>query len=123
MIYGLYDSKVELEEKVSATSGFRSQKVVDVGPIMLDAERCVHCSRCIRFEREVTGTNLMEFRWRADHMEIATFEDRPITHDYAGNRGLPGRGSPLSRLALQAVQAPRPRGAASSLRARRAILR
>ncbi|MEO8501687.1 MAG: molybdopterin-dependent oxidoreductase, partial [Vicinamibacteria bacterium] len=85
MIYGLYDSRVELEEKVSATSGFRSQKVVDLGPIMLDAERCVHCSRCIRFEKEVTGTNLMEFRWRADHMEIATYEDGPITHEYSGN--------------------------------------
>jgi NADH-quinone oxidoreductase subunit G len=85
MLYGLYDSKVELEDKISATSGFRSQKVVDLGAILLDAERCVHCSRCIRFEREVTGTNLMEFRWRADHMEIATFQDRPITHGYAGN--------------------------------------
>ncbi len=85
MLYGLYDSKVDLEEKVSATSGFRFQKAVDLGPIVLDSERCVHCSRCIRFEREVTGTNLMEFRWRADHMEIATFQDRPITHAYAGN--------------------------------------
>lgn len=85
MLYGLYGSKVELEDKVSATSGFRFQKVVDLGPIVLDSERCVHCSRCIRFEKEVTGTNLMEFRWRADHMEIATFEDRPITHAYAGN--------------------------------------
>ena len=44
------------------TSGFRFQKVVDLGPIMLDSERCVLCSRCIRFEKEVTGTNLMEFR-------------------------------------------------------------
>jgi NADH-quinone oxidoreductase subunit G len=85
MLYGLYGSQVELEDKVSATSGFRFQKVVDLGPIVLDSERCVHCSRCIRFEKEVTGTNLMEFRWRADHMEIATFEDRPITHAYAGN--------------------------------------
>jgi NADH-quinone oxidoreductase subunit G len=85
MLYGLYGSKVELEDKVSATSGFRFQKVVDLGPIVLDSERCVHCSRCIRFESHVTGTNLMEFRWRADHMEIATFEDRPISHAYAGN--------------------------------------
>jgi NADH-quinone oxidoreductase subunit G len=85
MLYGLYGSKVELEDKVSATSGFRFQKVVDLGPIVLDSERCVHCSRCIRFESQVTRTNLMEFRWRADHMEIATFEDRPITHAYAGN--------------------------------------
>ena len=79
MRYGLYDSKVEVEDKV------RKRKVVDLGPIMLDAERCVLCSRCIRFESEVTGTNSFEFTNRGDHVSIATFENRPITHDYAGN--------------------------------------
>jgi NADH-quinone oxidoreductase subunit G len=52
---------------------------------MLDAERCVLCSRCLRFEATVTGTNSFEFRNRGDHTQIATFEDRPITHHYAGN--------------------------------------
>jgi NADH-quinone oxidoreductase subunit G len=79
MKYGLYDAKVEVEEKV------RKRKVVDLGPIMLDAERCVLCSRCLRFERDVTGTNTFEFRNRGDHTEIATFEERPVTHNYAGN--------------------------------------
>jgi NADH-quinone oxidoreductase subunit G len=79
MEHGLHDSRVELEEKV------RKRKVVDLGPIMLDAERCVLCSRCIRFEGTVTGTNSFEFVNRGDHTQIATFEDRPIAHDYAGN--------------------------------------
>ena len=79
MDHGLYGSKVEVEDKV------RKRKVVDLGPIMLDAERCVLCSRCIRFEREVTGTNLFEFVNRGDHTQISTFESRPIDHDYAGN--------------------------------------
>jgi NADH-quinone oxidoreductase subunit G len=79
MGHALHDSQVEIEEKV------QKRKVVDLGPIMLDAERCVLCSRCIRFEREVTGTNSFEFRNRGDHTQIATFQDRPITHDYAGN--------------------------------------
>ena len=35
--------------------------------------------------RNVTGTNSFEFRNRGDHTQIATFEDRPITHNYAGN--------------------------------------
>jgi NADH-quinone oxidoreductase subunit G len=52
---------------------------------MLDAERCVLCSRCIRFEREVTRTNSFEFVNRGDHTQIATFENRPIEHNYAGN--------------------------------------
>jgi NADH-quinone oxidoreductase subunit G len=79
MDHGLHESKVEIEEKV------RKRKVVDLGPIMLDAERCVLCSRCIRFEREVTGTNSFEFMNRGDHTQIATFENRPISHEYAGN--------------------------------------
>jgi NADH-quinone oxidoreductase subunit G len=79
MGHGLYNAKVELEDKV------HKRKVVDLGPIMLDAERCVLCSRCIRFESEVTGTNSFEFVNRGDHVSIATFENRPITHEYAGN--------------------------------------
>ncbi|RPI04619.1 MAG: NADH dehydrogenase subunit, partial [Actinobacteria bacterium] len=79
MAHGLHESKVEVEDKVT------KRKVVDLGPIMLDAERCVLCSRCLRFEKEVTGTNSFEFVNRGDHTQIATFENRPITHDYAGN--------------------------------------
>jgi NADH-quinone oxidoreductase subunit G len=79
MRYGLYSSKVEVEDKV------RKRKVVDLGPIMLDAERCVLCSRCLRFEKEVTGTNSLEFVNRGDHVSIASFEYRPIAHEYAGN--------------------------------------
>jgi NADH-quinone oxidoreductase subunit G len=79
MLHGLYSSQVEVEDKVA------KRKVVDLGPIMLDAERCVLCSRCLRFEREVTGTNLLEFVNRGDHTQISTFEGRPIDHDYAGN--------------------------------------
>ena len=54
MEHGLHDSKVDPEEKV------KKRKVVDLGPIMLDAERCVLCSRCLRFEATVTGTNSFE---------------------------------------------------------------
>ncbi len=77
--YTLHDSRTEPEEKV------RKRKVIDLGPIMLDAERCVLCSRCLRFERDVTGTNSLMFVQRGDHTEIASFENRPITHQYAGN--------------------------------------
>jgi NADH-quinone oxidoreductase subunit G len=79
MKYGLYGSEVVLEDKV------HKRKVVDLGPIMLDAERCVLCSRCLRFEKEVTGTNSFEFVNRGDRTQIATFENRPLAHGYAGN--------------------------------------
>jgi NADH-quinone oxidoreductase subunit G len=79
MEVGLHDSEIVLEEKV------HKRKVVDLGPIMLDAERCVLCSRCLRFEKEVTGTNSLEFVNRGNLTQIASFENRPIEHDYAGN--------------------------------------
>ena len=79
MDHGLHDARVEIEEKV------QKRKVVDLGPIMLDAERCVLCSRCIRFEREVTGTNSFEFVNRGNRTQIATFENRPVSHNYSGN--------------------------------------
>ena len=91
MEHGLYDSKVEIEEKVN------KRKVVDLGPIMLDAERCVLCSRCLRFENEVTGTNTFEFVNRGDHTQISTFENRP---DHPRLRGQPGRRLPGGRAAL-----------------------
>jgi NADH-quinone oxidoreductase subunit G len=79
MEHGLHDGKTVPEQKV------KKRKVVDLGPIMLDAERCVLCSRCLRFEANVTGTNSFEFVNRGDHTQISTYEGRPITHNYAGN--------------------------------------
>ncbi len=77
--YTLHDARTELEEKV------HKRKLVDLGPILLDAERCVLCSRCLRFESEVVGTSTLMFANRGNRTEIATFQNRPITHSYAGN--------------------------------------
>jgi NADH-quinone oxidoreductase subunit G len=79
MEHGLHDSKIQIEEKVN------KRKVVDLGPIMLDAERCVLCTRCLRFEKEVSGTNSLEFKSRGNETQIGSFNDGPITHNYAGN--------------------------------------
>jgi len=76
---GLHDSRIVLEDKIA------KRKVVDIGPILLDAERCVVCSRCIRYEREVTKTNLLEFVNRGGSTQISTYNGGPITHEYAGN--------------------------------------
>ncbi|HET6361678.1 MAG TPA: 2Fe-2S iron-sulfur cluster-binding protein [Gemmatimonadota bacterium] len=60
-------------------------KVKDLGPITLDAERCVLCSRCVRFGEEVAGTADFMIAQRSDHSEIMTFDDRPIDSAYALN--------------------------------------
>jgi NADH-quinone oxidoreductase subunit G len=80
MVYGLHTSEIPLEMKV------RKRKVVDLGEmVVLDQERCVLCSRCIRFFDHVTGTGEMQFFGRGDHVAIGTFEDRPLTNPYSGN--------------------------------------
>src|SRR5512145_553758 len=79
MAHGLHESKVQIEEKVN------KRKVMDLGPIVLDAERCVLCSRCIRFEREVTKTNLFEFVNRGNRTQIATYRYGRVDHQYSGN--------------------------------------
>jgi len=73
MVYGLHTSEIPLEMKV------RKRKVIDLGPmVVLDQERCVLCSRCIRFFDNVTGTGEMQFFGRGDHVAIGTFEDKPL---------------------------------------------
>jgi NADH-quinone oxidoreductase subunit G len=80
MVYGLHTSEIPLELKV------RKKKAVDLGPmVVLDQERCVLCSRCIRFFENVTGTGELQFFQRGDHVAIGTFEDRPIDNPYSGN--------------------------------------
>ncbi len=80
MVYGLHTSEIPLEMKV------RKRKVVDLGPmVVLDQERCVLCSRCIRFFDHVTHTGEMQFFGRGDHVAIGTFEDKPLDNPYSGN--------------------------------------
>jgi NADH-quinone oxidoreductase subunit G len=80
MDHGLYESRVSPADKV------RKGKVIDLGEmIMLDRERCVLCSRCVRFGQIVTGKQEFEFRQRGDRVEIFTFGDRPLDFGYAGN--------------------------------------
>ncbi len=80
MNYGLYDSRVRLDDKV------RKQKVVDLGPmIVLDSERCVLCSRCTRFSDKVDGEREIRFINRGNHTEITTFDEEPLRSRYAGN--------------------------------------
>ena len=80
MVYGLHTSEIPLGMKV------RKRKVIDLGRmVVLDQERCVLCSRCIRFFDHVTETGEMQFFGRGDHVAIGTFEDRPLDNPYSGN--------------------------------------
>jgi len=81
MEHGQYDSKMPRDLKV------HKRKVVDLGErIMLDKERCVLCSRCVRFCREVSGSHALQFFTRGVTTEIGSKNNEPIVgDDYIGN--------------------------------------
>ena len=80
MKFGLHKSRYALEDKV------HKKKVQDIGgQIVMDAERCILCSRCVRFLREVTKTGELDFFQRANHSEISVFPGRPLDNHYTGN--------------------------------------
>ena len=64
----------------------KKRKVVDLGSkIVLDTERCILCSRCVRFTEEVTKTNELGIFNRGDRSEIGIFQDKPLENSYALN--------------------------------------
>jgi NADH-quinone oxidoreductase subunit G len=72
-------------------SRFQEDKVhkpkrVELGPrVMFDAERCILCSRCIRFCDEVAGVHQLQFVQRGDHTLIETFPDESLDNPYSMN--------------------------------------
>jgi NADH-quinone oxidoreductase subunit G len=79
MEYGLYDQRFN-EQKVK-----KSAKAVPIGPhVMLDAERCILCSRCVRFCDEITKTGELGIFNRGDHAEIGLHPGRALDNKYSG---------------------------------------
>jgi NADH-quinone oxidoreductase subunit G len=79
MKHGLYDSRM-VDEKV------HKPKAVPLGPhVILDAERCILCSRCVRFCDEITGTGELGIFNRGDHSEIGLFPGKALENRYSGN--------------------------------------
>jgi NADH-quinone oxidoreductase subunit G len=53
--------------------------------ITLFTDRCIMCSRCVRFTREISGTAELEIINRGNHAEIDIFPGRPCNNKLAGN--------------------------------------
>src|SRR5258708_26227305 len=64
----------------------RKPKAVDLGPtIVLDAERCILCTRCIRVCDEVAHDHQLEMKNRGDHEELTTAPGRQLDNPYSLN--------------------------------------
>lgn len=75
----------------NAQSNFLDHKVkkaknVDLGPrVTLDAERCVLCTRCIRFMREVADDDCLGIVDRGSFNSIACHPDKALNSNYSLN--------------------------------------
>ncbi len=77
--YGPGESR-SVEEKVHRT------KHQILGPhVVFDAERCILCTRCVRFCHEVPKTGELGVFSRGDRSEITLFPGRVLDNAYSGN--------------------------------------
>jgi NADH-quinone oxidoreductase subunit G len=53
--------------------------------ITLFTDRCIMCSRCVRFTREISGTAELLVTNRGEHSEIDIFPGEPVNNKLAGN--------------------------------------
>jgi NADH-quinone oxidoreductase subunit G len=77
--YGKGESRF-IEEKV------KKPKRVDIGPrIVLDDERCIMCSRCIRFMQEVAKDDVLGFVNRGSHTTLTVYPGKSLDNNYSLN--------------------------------------
>jgi NADH-quinone oxidoreductase subunit G len=77
--YGRQDSRF-LEHKV------KKPKNVELGPrVVLDDERCILCSRCIRFCKEIAHDDVLGFIDRGSYTVLAAHPDKPMANNYSLN--------------------------------------
>jgi NADH-quinone oxidoreductase subunit G len=61
-------------------------KRTPLGPrVMLDDERCILCSRCIRFSTEVAKDDVLGFTDRGSHTTLTCFPGRRLENNYSLN--------------------------------------
>ena len=64
----------------------KRDKIVPIGrSLLLDNERCILCTRCVRFLRRITGTGELGVYQRGVRTWIGLYEGRKIDNDYSGN--------------------------------------
>ncbi|RLA27344.1 MAG: NADH-quinone oxidoreductase subunit G [Gammaproteobacteria bacterium] len=57
-----------------------------IGPLIsTDMTRCILCTRCIRFGKEIAGIQELGTMGRGDRTEIGTFVEKNVDHELSGN--------------------------------------
>lgn len=73
------------ESRFTETKGHKEKRVA-LGPhVMFDGERCISCSRCIRFCDEIVKEPQLTFVKRGDKVTIVTFPGKELDNQYSLN--------------------------------------
>lgn len=80
--YMAYDA----EPSRLSTAKVAKVKAYPIGPeVIYDGERCILCTRCVRFCDQITGTSELTVVERGDRSEIRTFPGRELDNAYSMN--------------------------------------
>jgi NADH-quinone oxidoreductase subunit G len=79
-----YYMDYDAQESRLRTEKVHKVKVYPIGPeVVYDGERCILCTRCIRFCEEITGTGELTMVSRGDSAEIRTFPGQELDNNYS----------------------------------------
>lgn len=68
------------------TNKLHKPKRVDLGPnVVMDAERCINCTRCVRFTEEISGTGQLSIVGRGDRNYPSTAPGKQFDDAYSMN--------------------------------------
>jgi NADH-quinone oxidoreductase subunit G len=82
--FGPDQSRMEFPRRIFDGEGVRGD--VDFGPtLMLNRQRCILCTRCVRFMRDVDGDAQINIIDRGYGSEIATFQEEGVHSLISGN--------------------------------------
>ncbi|MDP6340228.1 MAG: molybdopterin-dependent oxidoreductase [Candidatus Marinimicrobia bacterium] len=76
--YGNAHSRFKEEKRVRPSESLGSN-------IVINQDRCILCSRCVRFTREISGTNELFVQNRGYHSKVSILKDKPLENLMAGN--------------------------------------
>ena len=76
--FGNAHSRFEEDKRVNPNEYLGSQ-------IVINHNRCILCSRCVRFTQEISGTSELFVEARGYNSKIAALEDNPLDNLLAGN--------------------------------------
>jgi NADH-quinone oxidoreductase subunit G len=82
--FGPAESRMDFPRRVFDGEGVKGD--VDFGPtLMLNRQRCILCTRCVRFMKEVDGDAQINIIDRGYGSEIATFQEQGVHSLLSGN--------------------------------------